>query len=205
MPSETPEQEGSAPRRKQDGARRADEALMARIADGDARAFSEIVDTRLERVLAVARRMLGNDSDAEDVAQEALLRLWRQAGKWEGGRALISTWLYRVTVNLCIDRVRAAREVATDEVPETAVPGDQQAALEEEDLRGFMDRALTELPERQRLALVLFHYEDLSMADVAQMMEISVEAVESLLARGRRTLKARLEPAWREILPDAGV
>lgn len=202
MPSETPEQDGSAPGRKRDGARRADEALMARIASGDARAFSEVVDTRLDRVLAVARRLLGNDSDAEDVAQEALLRLWRQAEKWEGGRALISTWLYRVTVNLCIDRVRAAREVATDEVPETPVPGDQHAALEQEDLRGYMDRALAELPERQRLALVLFHYEELSMADVAGMMEISVEAVESLLARGRRTLKARLEPAWREVLPD---
>ena len=205
MPPETPEQEGSAPGRKRDGARQADEALMARIADGDARAFSEIVETRLERVLAVARRLLGNDLGAEDVAQEALLRLWRQAGKWEGGRAQISTWLYRVTVNLCIDRLRGAREVASDEVPETPVSGDQLTALEQEDLRSFMDKALAELPERQRLALVLFHYEDLSMAEVAGMMEISVEAVESLLARGRRTLKARLEPAWRDVLPDAEV
>lgn len=188
--------------RAREEARRVDEALMARIAEGDARAFSELVDTRLERVLAVARRMLGGDAEAEDVAQEVMLRLWRQADQWHGGRAQISTWLYRVTVNLCIDRLRARREDATGEVPERPTPAGQQQALEEEDLRALMDGALQELPDRQRLALVLFHYEDLSMAAVAETMEVSVEAVESLLARGRRALKQRLEPAWREMLPE---
>lgn len=185
-----------------DGARLADEALMTRIASGDAHAFSEVVETRVDRVLAVARRMLGSDAEAEDVSQEAMLRLWRQAEKWDGGRALISTWLHRVTVNLCIDRIRAKREDTTDEIPETPLAADQQISMEEDDLRGFMDQTLQTLPERQRQALVLFHYEDLSMADVAEMMEISVEAVESLLARGRRALKQQLEPAWKEFLPD---
>lgn len=183
-------------------ARRADDALMARIADGDAVAYGELVDMQLERVLAVARRMLGREADAEDVAQEALLRLWRQADKWDGGRAQISTWLYRVTTNLCIDRLRAKREDAVAEIPDTPEPARQFQSMEEDDLRGFMDEALQQLPERQRMALVLFHYEDLSMARVAEMMEISVEAVESLLARGRRTLKTKLSPAWREFLPD---
>lgn len=175
---------------------------MARIASGDAHAFSEVVETRVDRVLAVARRMLGSDAEAEDVSQEAMLRLWRQAEKWDGGRALISTWLHRVTVNLCIDRIRAKREDTTDEIPETPLAADQQISMEEDDLRGFMDQTLQALPERQRQALVLFHYEDLSMADVAEMMEISVDAVESLLARGRRALKQQLEPAWKEFLPD---
>lgn len=125
-----------------DAARRADEALMVRIAAGDAQAFSELVDTRLDRVMAVARRMLGNDADAQDVAQEALLRLWRQADRWDGGRAQISTWLYRVTVNLCIDRLRAHREDATAEVPETPIPASQQQTMEEDDLRDFMDAAI---------------------------------------------------------------
>lgn len=204
MPPEEPEAEPgkSRPDQRRDEARRADDALMARIATGDAQAFSELVDTRLERVLAVARRMLGNDADAEDVAQEAMLRLWRQADRWDGGRAQISTWLYRVAVNLCIDRMRAQREDATAAVPDTPVPAGRLQSLEEDDLRDAMDAALQELPERQRQVLVLFHYEDLSMAAVAEMMEISVEAVESLLARGRRALRQRLEPAWREMLPE---
>lgn len=175
---------------------------MARIAQGDARAFTEIVETRLDRVMAVARRMLGSEAEAEDVSQEALLRLWRQAEKWDGGRAQISTWLYRVTVNLCIDRIRGRREDTTSEIPEMPEAASQQQTLEEGDLKDFMDQNLQSLPDRQRLALVLFHYEDLSMAAVAEMMEISVEAVESLLARARRTLKKQLAPAWREFLPE---
>ena len=183
-------------------ARQADDALMVRIADGDAIAFGEFVDLQLERILAVARRMLGRDAEAEDVAQEALLRLWRQAEKWDGGRAQISTWLYRVTVNLCIDRLRAQREDTVAEIPDTPEPARQFESMAEDDLRSFMDEALQMLPERQRMALVLFHYQDLSMARVAEMMEISVEAVESLLARGRRMLKKKLSPAWREFIPD---
>lgn len=204
MPPDNPDADAEQARSAAplEGARRADEALMARIAEGDARAFSELVETRLERVLAVARRMLGNDADAQDVAQESLLRLWRQAEQWDGGRAQISTWLYRVTVNLCIDRLRAQREDATAEVPDSPMAAGQQQSLEEDDLRDFMNGALQELPERQRVALVLFHYEELSMAVIAETMEISVEAVESLLARGRRALKKRLEPAWREFLPE---
>jgi RNA polymerase sigma-70 factor (ECF subfamily) len=204
VPSDKPEP-GAAQTRPgppREEARRADDALMARIAQGDARAFSELVDSRLDRVMAVARRMLGNETEAEDVAQEAMLRLWRQAENWDGGRAQISTWLYRVTVNLCIDRIRARREETTPEIPDTQVRASQQQTMEEADLRDLMDRTLQALPERQRMALVLFHYEDLSMAAVAEMMEISVEAVESLLARGRRALKQQLEPAWREFLPE---
>lgn len=177
---------------------------MARIAAGDAAAFAEVVDSSLDRVLAVARRMLGNSTDAEDVAQEAMLRLWRQAEKWDGSRARISTWLYRVTVNLCIDRHRASREDTAPDIPDTPVSATQTQKLEEDDLRAFMDRELQALPERQRLALVLFHYEDLPMASVAEMMDVSVEAVESLLARARRTLKKQLKPAWKEFLPDMG-
>ncbi|MEC9368122.1 MAG: RNA polymerase sigma factor [Pseudomonadota bacterium] len=183
-------------------ARQADENLMARIAAGDATAFEEIVGTRLQRVLAVSRRMLGDDAEAEDVSQEALLRLWRQAGKWEGGRALISTWLYRVAVNLCVDRLRARKERATDELPEIAAPADQERGLQEEELKDFVDQALQALPERQRTAIVLFHHEELAMNDVAELMETSVEAVESLLARGRRALKQKLEPAWKQHLPE---
>ncbi|MFQ5625387.1 MAG: RNA polymerase sigma factor [Methyloligellaceae bacterium] len=186
----------------QDKARQADQALMARVSRGDAQAFQQLVDSGIDRVLAVARRILGDDMEAEDVAQDVLLKLWRQAEQWEGGRAQVSTWLYRVTVNCCIDRLRARKEQTVDELPEISGSATQLQALEEEDLRDHMDAALQALPERQRMALVLFHYENLSMSTVAETLDASVEAVESLLARGRRTLKKNLEPHWRAFLPD---
>lgn len=194
------------PRARSGGSERtaaaADDALMARIAGGDAVAFAELVDARLERVLAASRRILGNDADAEDVAQEAFLRLWRNADKWQPGRARISTWLYRVAVNLSIDRLRGRRETAMADPPDSAIGPGQQRSVEQEELKVNMDRALQDLPDRQRLALVLFHYEGLSMGEVAELLDASVEAIESLLGRGRRALKKRLAGHWQALLPD---
>lgn len=186
----------------QDEARQADQELMERVSRGDAVAFQILVDSGISRILAVARRMLGDDMEAEDVAQDVFLRLWRQADKWDGGRAKVSTWLYRVTVNSCIDRLRARREDTVKELPELAHQATQEQAMEEEDLQRYMDEALQALPERQRTALVLFHYEDLSMSAVSEIMDASVEAVESLLGRGRRTLKKDLESQWKAFLPE---
>ncbi len=186
----------------QDEARQADQELMERVSRGDAVAFQILVDSGISRILAVARRMLGDDMEAEDVAQDVFLRLWRQADKWDGGRAKVSTWLYRVTVNSCIDRLRARREDTVKELPEVAHQATQVQAMEEEDLQRYMDEALQALPERQRTALVLFHYEDLSMSAVSEIMDASVEAVESLLGRGRRALKKDLESQWKAFLPE---
>lgn len=183
-------------------ARQADQELMDRVSQGDAQAFQQLVDSGIDRILSVARRMLGNEAEAEDIAQEVFLRLWRQADKWDGGRAQVSTWLYRVTTNLCIDRLRARREDTVNELPEVRGEATQQQQLEETDLQVFVDDAMQKLPERQRVALVLFHFENLSMNDVAENMEISVEAVESLLARGRRALKQSLKSHWMAYLPD---
>ncbi len=179
-----------------------DDALMQRVADGDARAYSIIVAASLERVLALARRMLGNEAEAEDVAQEAFLRLWRHAEKWEPGRARVSTWLYRVTNNLVIDRLRSVRPTTMPELPEIPISAVQGRQMEEEDLSRHVDQALQALPERQRMALTLFHFEELPMAEVATLMDASVEAVESLLARGRRTLKKSLSESWQDYLPE---
>lgn len=175
---------------------------MADVAKGDGRAFGRVVEAEVGRVQAVARRVLGNDADAQDVAQEALLRLWQHAGQWRPGEARIRTWLYRVTVNLSIDRLRRRREVGEEAAPERTQEADQVRQIEERDLARVMDEALQALPERQRIALALFHYEGATMSEVAEAMETSADAVESLLARGRRSLKQRLRDNWQEMLPD---
>ncbi len=179
-----------------------DDSLMALVANGDGQAYEIVVNAHLGRVVAVGRKMLGNPAAADDLAQDVMLKLWHHAPKWQPGRARISTWLYRVTSNLAIDRIRANRTSQLDEdwdMPEQAT---QLQGLEEQALKQRVDRALQDLPERQRLALVLFHYQGLTMGETAEAMDSSVEAVQSLLARARATLKKMLVREWRSLLPD---
>ena len=184
-----------------DGEEVGDDVLAARCAEGDDRAFQLLVDRHLPRILALAKRMLGNEVEAEDVSQEALLRLWRHASDYEPERAKLSTWLYRVTSNLCIDRLRGRKHTGLDEAPEPVMVAGQDRDVLQEQMSRRVDGALQILPERQRLALVLFHFEELSMNEVADCLECSVEAVESLLSRGRRQLRKDLEDEWRLFMP----
>ena len=181
-----------------------DEAeLLAGVAAGQERAFRALVDRHLGSVLGIARRMLRDDAEAEDVSQEALLRLWRNAAGLELGANGVRPWLRRVVSNLCIDRARARRNTTlTDAVPEESEPAGLLRHLAERELSGRVDAALKALPERQRLALTLFHYEGMSQIEVGEVLGISDEAVDSLLARARRTLKATLREEWRALMPD---
>lgn len=177
--------------------------LLARVAAGEEEAFRGLVDRHLTSVLAIARRMLRDDAEAEDVAQETMLRLWRNAAGLELGPHGVRPWLRRVASNLCIDRVRARRNtLVVEEVPEESEPAGQVRHMAERELGARVDAAMQALPERQRLAITLFHYEGMSQVEVGEVLGVSDEAVESLLARARRSLKAALREEWRGLMPE---
>jgi RNA polymerase sigma-70 factor (ECF subfamily) len=171
-----------------------DIALIARVGNREPGAVREIVAKKLPRIVALAARMLGDRDEADDVAQEAFLRIWKIAPKWRSGAARFDTWLHRVTLNLCYDRLRRHRETTvSDEFPEQADPAPlPDERLDTAHANERISRALAKLPARQREALVLQYYQELPNAQAAQLMGVSVDALESLLARARRNLRTAL-------------
>ena len=170
-----------------------DSALVERVGRGEPAAARMLVAAKLPRIMGLATRMLRDTGEAEDVAQETFVRVWRTAAAWQPGRARFDTWLHTVVLNLCRDRLRRRRDVTGDALPEVVDPGpDAEAGLIEAERGNAVAAAITALPERQRDAILLVHYQDMSGADAAAALDISVEALESLLARGRRTLRAQL-------------
>jgi len=167
-----------------------DKELMQRVQQGDQQAFQRLVEQHIQPLYRFAQRALGNRSDAEDVVQDTFLSVWRNAQQWQAGKASLSTWLHTITHNACIDRYRrhkfdtvdldAAAEVR---VPE-AVDGIRQIEVSEE-----VSHILQALPERQRHALLLCYYQGLSNQEAATILNINVSALESLLARARRTVR----------------
>jgi len=172
-----------------DAERDADAALLARYAAGD-EAAARLLSARLApRAFAHAFRVLGDRAEAEDVTQEAMLRLWKPAPKWDAG----STWLYRVVANLCLDRMRRTRPDTLDEMDSPADPAPRiETRLHDAARHDALQSALLRLPERQRQAVVLRHLEGLAKPQIAEILDVGVEAVESLTARGKRALTADL-------------
>lgn len=169
-----------------------DAELMQRVAAGDGRASRDLVAAHLPRVVALARRMLGDPAAAEDVAQDAFLRLWRQAGRWQA-RARVGTWLYRVAHNLCIDHLRARAKLSGGPLPDRADPAPGAFALRQSaQSSARVEAALASLPERQRTAMALVHFEEVGNMAAAEIMGVSVAALESLLSRARRRLRQDL-------------
>lgn len=170
-----------------------DAALMARLAAGESAALDVLVQRHQQRVRSLAMRLTGHGDAADDVAQDAFMRVMRSAGSY-APTAAFSTWLYRIVVNLCLDRQRrrADRHLALqDETPQHASAGAEQPLLEQERAVAVR-REVEALPERQRLAVILHRFQGLSHAEVAEVMGCSESAVESLLVRGYAQLRQRL-------------
>jgi RNA polymerase sigma factor (sigma-70 family) len=177
-------------------AQHTDAALLDRYAAGDPVAARVLTQRLVPRALGYAARLLGDAAEAEDVTQEAMLRLWRAAPGWRSGEAQVTTWLYRVVTNLSTDRLRSRRRrpvMALEAAPEMP-DGDRGAVagMIEADRMAALQAALDALPDRQRQAVVLRHIEGFTNPEIAAVMDIGVEAVESLTARGKRALAALL-------------
>ncbi|HEV3243625.1 MAG TPA: sigma-70 family RNA polymerase sigma factor [Chthoniobacterales bacterium] len=188
-----------APARAEDDAE--DVRLMRLVAGGDTTAFEQLIERHQALVAGTVARMLGSNSEVEDISQQVFIRVWKSAGRYVA-RAKFTTWLLKITRNLVFNEMRRAKrhphlpmqiEPEADEIPlkdeATATP---DATLLQVELQGAIEKAITLLPETQRMALVLRRYEELSYEEIADVLDLSVPAVKSLLFRARTELRERL-------------
>lgn len=183
-----------------------DEALMARVGAGDRQAYGVLVDRHFARSCGLAARVIGAIStDAEDVVQEAFLRLWKHAPNWRPKGAKFTTWFYRVVMNLCIDAQRKARK-KTLPLEAAGEPADDapssETILHRNQIAARIGLALGDIPERQRAAISLCYFDGLSNREAAGVLDVNIKGLESLLSRGRKGLRERLGDLADEIERD---
>jgi RNA polymerase sigma-70 factor (ECF subfamily) len=178
-----------------------DVRLMRLVARGDTSAFEQVIERHQALVAGTAARMLGSNSDVEDIAQQVFIRVWKSARRYVP-RAKFTTWLLKITRNLVFNELRRAKRRA--QVPLQSDPGIEEfplkdetnpapdAALLEDELQRAIEEAIMQLPESQRMALVLRRYEQLSYEEIAEVLDLSVPAVKSVLFRARTELRSRL-------------
>lgn len=171
-----------------------DHALLEAYVNGIPGASKVLTDRFMPKIFAQAFHRILNEADADDITQEAMLRLWRIAPNWEQGNAKISTWLYKIVNNLCVDRMRQRKTEYLEAVSE---PIDNRQNVTDSILNksraNALYSALARLPVRQREAISMRHLEGISNPEIAEKLELSIEAVESLIARGKRTLSETLQ------------
>ncbi len=171
-----------------------DEQLLARTRSGDFAAFESLVSRHQQSALRAARRFLGDEHEAEDMAQEAFLQVYRHAGQFRSD-ASFKTWFFRILSNLCLNTIKKKRPEYFDEPPVEITAGDDPARdLELREQRAALLQAVLNLPSNQRMAFILCCFEELSYAEAARSLDLSVKAVESLLVRARRALREELKP-----------
>jgi RNA polymerase sigma-70 factor (ECF subfamily) len=183
---------------------RADEELMTAIAAGDRHAFARLVERHLARTVGLATRLMGSRADGEEIAQEAFSRVWSHAARWRpigsGGNARFTTWLYRIAVNLAIDRKRRAKTTPLDDVEEPLDESDDGfVQIHKRQISDAVAAAMLRLPDRQRIALSLCFFDEVSNIEAGKIMGLSVGAIESLLVRARRTLRQDLSGVYDEL------
>lgn len=170
-----------------------DNDLMALVRGGDRAAYRLLVERHFERIYALAYRIVRHGADAEDIAQDVFFRLWTGRANWRTEGARLSTWLFRVTVNRCIDYKRKPRAGSMEEIPELADDAPSAVKLiEQQQATAMLRQAIAKLSDQQQAALALFYQQDLSNAEAAEVLGISVNAVESLLKRARKRLRELL-------------
>ncbi len=184
-----------------------DDELMAAVARGEEKAFATLLDRHLERVRAIGWRMLGSAEAADDLAQDVFMRIWTAPRAYDPARGRFVSWLSRVAANACIDRLRRNEPVQLDEAMAATLadpdPDPERRTMQSE-TADRVRAAIAALPERQRLAIVLSHDLGHTNIEIARIMDTTVEAVESLLGRARRRLKARLRDELAAGLKDEG-
>ncbi|NNE21184.1 MAG: sigma-70 family RNA polymerase sigma factor [Rhizobiales bacterium] len=179
-----------------------DDELLAGVCTGGHDAFAELTRRHFDPVYRVAWRVLGGPADAEDVTQEAFIKLWQTPSSLRDGKA-VRAWLMRVATNLAIDRMRRKQPIIVEQVPDIADDGlKADGALARSQIAGNIDAAIAGLPNRQRIALVMTYFEHMSNQQTADVMDLTVDAVESLLSRARRNLKSQLADDWRDMLDE---
>ena len=168
-----------------------DALLVLRVGEGDVAAYRELVRRYAAKLSRFAARLLRDATEAEDIVQETFLRLWQRASEYEP-KARVTTWLHRITHNLAVDRLRARRTQPLPDDEEMPTSARQATLLDEKRRVVALEAALSALPERQASAIVLVHLHGLTGAEAAEVLGVGVEAVESLLSRGRRALRSEL-------------
>lgn len=174
---------------------------MQKIQMGDHQAFTMLVDRHLKKLHSFVQRMLGNSTDAEDIVQETFIRVWQKASQWQS-KAKVSTWLHNIAHNLCIDFFRRIKPTVNIEEVELIDPQQPTNSKQQQDVALQVQLALQQLPESQRSAIILCHYQDMSNREAANILKISVSALESLMARGRRKLRKILKNQLVDLLGE---
>lgn len=167
---------------------------MIRVQRKDRDAFSDLLSRHSVAIHAFVFRLTGNAADAEDLTQETFLRVWSRAGTWKPDRVKFTTWAYRIARNLCIDAWRVRERGAVDAGVDVEELAADSPANDAGDAQRALVAALAALPQRQRTALVLCHHQGWSNLEAARMLDVSVDALESLLSRARRSLRKTLAP-----------
>ncbi|MFN0110546.1 MAG: sigma-70 family RNA polymerase sigma factor [Blastocatellia bacterium] len=172
-----------------------DEELIAQVGQGDICAFEILVSRFQKQALRAARRFTGDAQEAEDLAQEAFLKIFRQADQYKPQAASFKTWFFTILLNLCRNSAKKKRPEYFGSAPKEILNfNDPAQQLDHQEQQRSLARAILNLPENQRVAFILCHYENFSYAESAKAMNLSVKAIESLLVRAKRSLRQELEP-----------